>query len=101
MYVPALNDRVSGTGTGLQPYTGTVSKIFVGFVRVEFDTPQGPGGIHKFALTSPSNLTLLERAKPVHVDAPTFPVEGDAPVRPFDPNLGGHHLDALSSDQAE
>jgi hypothetical protein len=52
-YVPEVNDRVQCPNPkgGLSPYTGTVTQVYIGFVKVVFDKAQGPGGIHAFALT--------------------------------------------------
>jgi hypothetical protein len=60
-YVPAVGDSVRCLKPkgGLKPYTGTVTTIFSGFVRVDFDQAQGPGGCHAFALTAPKNLELI------------------------------------------
>jgi hypothetical protein len=62
-YVPEVNDRVQCPNPkgGLSPYTGTVTQVYIGFVKVVFDKAQGPGGIHAFAMTSPANLVLLSR----------------------------------------
>lgn len=71
-------DKVSGGGQGtpFAPYTGTVTQVWVGFVRVDFDKPQGE---HRFTLTSPRNLTLLPSGTP----SVTFePVPGS-----FEPRL--------------
>lgn len=77
-----VGDAVSGggQGTSLQPYTGKVTKVFIGFVRVDFDRPQGPGGIHTFALTSPAKLTLLKAAEPATEPAQIFPATEQAKV---------------------
>jgi hypothetical protein len=62
VYIPQKGDRVrcDAPRGGLKPYTGTVNEVWQGFVKVIFDRPQGPGGIHAFALTSPGNLVPIE-----------------------------------------
>ncbi len=60
IYIPMVGDKVdcpAPTG-GMQPYSGTVVEIFIGFVRVQFDKPQN--GITT-ALTSSVNLVLTGR----------------------------------------
>jgi hypothetical protein len=82
-YTPQVADKVecpSPTG-GLQPYTGTVVEVFVGFVRVQFDKPQG--GITT-ALTGPENLVLTYRAPNARLGGPqVFP--GYTPPDPLAP----------------
>lgn len=51
-----VGDRVKCNRDNYEPYTGTVSEVFTHFVKVMFDKPQGPGGMHTFSLTSPLNL---------------------------------------------
>jgi len=57
---------------GLAPYTGTIDKVFVGFVRVIFDKPQGHKGMRTQALTSPANLKLLERDGKPFEEVPVY-----------------------------
>jgi hypothetical protein len=60
-YAPKIGDHVrcAKPAGGLKPYTGKVTTVFSGFVRVDFDQPQGPGGLHTFALTAPKNLEFV------------------------------------------
>lgn len=73
-YIPQIQDHVScpAPAGGMQPYTGVVVEIFVGFVRVQFDKPQGQ---ITSALTSPAKLTLISRkASTASVSSPqVFP----------------------------
>jgi hypothetical protein len=59
-----VGDKVAGINGNFKPFTGTVSHVYVGFVQVTYDIPQGTS---TYTLTSPANLKLVSRGGVAHV----------------------------------
>jgi hypothetical protein len=72
-------DRVRSIKTNYQPFTGTVGEVFIGFVKVWFDKPQGPDNIHQFALINPLYLELIPEVEVMQGVASSGVIEGDGP----------------------
>lgn len=76
-----VNDFVKCVNPKYPAYTGTVTQVFVGFVRVTYSKPVN-GQIS--TLTSPINLELVSRPGVV-VEASSNPPQPPAPIAPFIP----------------